>query len=65
MTFLVDVGAAVLVICLVLLVVGVRGADVEHGPRRRRWALYGFRLLVIVLLLSIPVGLLLARIGPT
>jgi hypothetical protein len=63
--FLVDMGAAVLVVSLVLLVVGVRGGDVEHGLRWRCWALYGFRFLVIVLLLSIPVGLLLARIGPT
>lgn len=65
MSFLVDVGAAALVVCLVLLVVSVRGSDVGHGPRWRHWALYGFRLLVVVLLLSIPVGLLLARIGPT
>lgn len=65
MTFLVDVGAAVLVVSPVLLVACVRGADVEVKPRWRRWALYGFRLLIIVLLLSIPVGLLLARTGPT
>lgn len=65
MTFLVDVGSAALVVSLMLLIVAVRGGEVEHSPRWRRWLLYGFRLLVIVLLLSIPVGLLLARIGPT
>lgn len=65
MTFLVDLGAAVLIVSLVLLAACVGGGDVERRPRWRRWALYGFRLLIIVLLLSIPVGLLLARIGPT
>lgn len=64
-TFLVDAGGAVLVVSLVLLVVGVRAGDAGLGRPWRRRALYGFRVLVVVLLLSIPVGLLLARVGPT
>lgn len=60
---LVDLGGALLVIGLALLVHTVRG-DLGRGPRSGRWALYGFRLLALVLLVSIPIGLILARIGP-
>lgn len=58
-TPLVDAGGVLLVFALALLVHGVRGA----GPRRR-WPLYAYRLLVGILLVSIPTGLLLARAGP-
>lgn len=60
---LVDVGGVVLVIGLALLADAVRGG-VRHDARSPRWWLYGFRLLVVVLLVSIPTGLVLARIGP-
>ncbi|MGH3423484.1 MAG: hypothetical protein ACRDO8_02070, partial [Nocardioidaceae bacterium] len=53
---LVDVGGGLLVLALALIVGAVRGGS----PRGRR-QLYAFRLLVVVLLVSIPVGLLLAR----
>lgn len=57
---LVDAGGAGLVVALALLVYGVRG-NKEHGAGGG-WALHGFRLLVAVLLISIPIGLVLARI---
>lgn len=60
-TPVVDAGGALLVLGLALLAGGVRGA-VPH--RERRWPRYGFLVLVLLLLVSIPVGLVLARIGP-
>lgn len=56
---IVDAGGALLVLTLALLVWAVRGA----APRWR-WALVVFRVLVVVLLVSIPVGLVLARLRP-
>ncbi len=56
-TVLVDVGGALLTVALALLVSVVRSAG-----RRRGWALYAFRLLVLILLVSIPIGLVLAGI---
>lgn len=58
LTALVYVGGALLVAALALLVHGVRGAG-----GRRGWPLHAFRLLVVVLLVSIPAGLLLAQTG--
>jgi hypothetical protein len=57
---LVDLGGALLVLALALAVYGVRGA---RGMGGWRVALFTFRALVIVLVLSIPAGLLLARFG--
>ncbi len=62
MTPVVDAGGAVLVVGLALLVLGVRGSSPDG---RARWIRHGFRALVVLLLVSIPVGLVLARIGPT
>lgn len=74
-TPLVDVGGTGLVIGLTLLVAAVRGTAVRGaavrdvaarlGARWGCWPLYGFRLLVLVLAVSIPIGLILARVGPT
>lgn len=61
---MVDVGGALLVAGLALFAHGVRG----HGPDGAawtRWARHAFRALSLVLLVSIPVGLLLARFGPS
>jgi hypothetical protein len=58
-TPLVDLGGALLVVALVLAVRGVRGAQ-PLGPARP--LLHAFRLLVVVLLVSIPIGLVLARV---
>jgi len=56
-TLLVDLGGLLLVVGLVLLVHGVRGAG--HGTPG--WALLAYRGLVLLLLVSIPVGLALAN----
>lgn len=59
---LVDAGGLVLAIGLALLAQGVRsGAPRDSG--RGWWPPYGFRLLIFVLPVSIPIGLLLARLG--
>lgn len=73
-TALVDLGGALLVAALALLVRGVRGARptrvAADAPTERaaggsnqphRWPLFAFRALVLVLLVSIPIGLVLAR----
>lgn len=52
----VDVGGALLVLTLGLVGYASRGAA-------RTWLLHGFRALIAILLVSIPVGLVLARIG--
>lgn len=57
---LIDVGGGLLVVVLALFAHRVRGT----GGRARR-LLFAYRLLVIALLVSIPIGLLLARAGPT
>ncbi len=62
--WLVDVSGALLVVALGLMVWGVRAGveAVEHRPQR--WVvglLWVYRVLVLVLLVSIPVGLVLAR----
>ncbi|WP_020660085.1 hypothetical protein [Amycolatopsis benzoatilytica] len=60
-TTMVDVGGAILVLALALFAFAVRGG----GRTGQRWLRYGFEALVLVLLVSIPVGLVLARIGPS
>ncbi len=62
--WLVDVGGALLVGALGLMIWGVRaGPDEQPNPRsaRRVGLLWLYRVLVLVLLVSIPIGLLLAR----
>lgn len=59
-TPLVDLGGVLLVLGLVLLARGVHGGPRRHGP-----GLLGYRLLVGVLLVSIPFGLVLARVSDT
>jgi hypothetical protein len=56
----VDAGGALLVAGLVLLVRGSWGA----ARGRRRWLLHVFRGLMLLLLVSIPVGLVLAALHP-
>jgi hypothetical protein len=62
--WLVDVGGVLLVVALAFMVWGVRAGveAVEHRPQA--WVvglLWLYRVLVVVLLVSIPVGLVLAR----
>lgn len=62
--WLVDVGGILLVLALGLMVWGVRPQAVSSPGRRSAWwvgLLWVYRVLVVVLLVSIPVGLLLAR----
>ncbi|WP_347352150.1 hypothetical protein [Intrasporangium sp.] len=56
LTWLVDVGGVLLVVALALVALGVRGG---RGPG---WLQALFAALVTVLLVSIPVGLFLARL---
>jgi hypothetical protein len=61
LTVLVDFGGVLLVVTLGLLARGLRGG-VSPADRAGRWLLRGYRLLVLILLISIPVGLVLARV---
>jgi len=54
---LVDLGGVLLAVSLVLFLLGARG----HA-RQKRWLLYGYRLLITIVLVSIPIGLYLARV---
>ena len=60
-TWLVDVGGVLLVVALALVVFAVRGHPARDGGRRQALVRRAFRLLVLVLLVSIPIGLWLAR----
>jgi hypothetical protein len=54
---LVDVGGVLLVIALAMMIATVRGTTA--GPR---WALWTYRLLLVIVLVSIPIGLILAHL---
>lgn len=61
-TALVDVGGVLLVVALTLFARdSLRGPTSPPG-RVDRWLRYGHRLLVLLLLASVPVGLILARV---
>lgn len=57
MPLIVDLGGLLLVIALALMVVTVRGKST--GPV---WAVWVYRILLIVILVSIPIGLVLAHL---
>jgi hypothetical protein len=57
---IVDAGGLLLVIALALMIGTVRGRTA--GPR---WALWTYRLLLIIVLISIPIGLVLAHVRAT
>lgn len=59
-TLLVDVGGVLLVATLVAFAPAARPAPAPRAPALR-WCRYGYALLVLVLLLSVPIGLVLAR----
>lgn len=54
-----DAGAVLLIAALVLFLNGVRNSD------RRAWPLYGYRLFVGVLIVSIPFGMFAHTLGPS
>ena len=62
LTALVDLGGVLLLTALLLGMPGLRPPP-GGGSAGRRWLLRGYRALVLVLLVSVPVGLLLARRG--
>lgn len=63
LTALVDLGGGLLVVTLGLLARGlIPAAGVCRVAGALRCCLYGYRLLVLLLLVSIPVGLILARV---
>ena len=60
-TWLLDMGGALLVVTLALVVSAVHGRPIREGGRRQVLARRAFQFLVLVLLVSIPIGLWLAR----
>lgn len=60
---LVYLGGVLLLTTLISLARGVRARVGRSGDRVRHWWLYGYRLLVLVLLVSVPAGLVLATTG--
>lgn len=61
-TMLVDLGGALLLVTLSLLARGLRPARVRPVAGAAQWCLRGYRLLVLILVVSIPVGLVLVRV---
>lgn len=57
MPFVVDAGGLLLVVALALMIRTVRGKGA-----RSTWALWTYRLLLVVIVISIPVGLTLAHL---
>jgi|SRR5690554_513820 len=57
MPLIVDFGGLLLVVALALMVITVRGRSA--GPT---WALWVYRILLVVILVSIPIGLILAHV---
>jgi hypothetical protein len=53
---LVDLGGVLLAVSLVLFILGARG-----HTGKNRWLLYLYRLLITIVLVSIPVGLIISR----
>lgn len=58
-TWLADVGGVLLIAALVLALAGVRGA-----ARRPAWPLHLYRALITLVVVSIPVGLVIAAVQP-
>ncbi|TAM69405.1 MAG: hypothetical protein EPN48_08545 [Microbacteriaceae bacterium] len=56
-TAVVWVGAALIVVALILFVWGVRGARTDN-----RLMLYGFRIMVAILIVTTPIGLVIAAV---
>lgn len=56
-TWVVDIGGVLLAVALVLFLLAVRGR-----PGEPRWAWWGYRVLALIVLVSIPVGLVLSAL---
>lgn len=61
-TALVDVGGALLFVILILLARGLTATGGRPADRMRRWFRYVYGLLILILLVSIPVGVILAHL---
>ncbi len=59
---LVYAGGALLVVAPATFASGVRGHEATTVLRGSRWPLYAFRALVVLLLVSVPTGLVLATV---
>jgi hypothetical protein len=55
--WIVDVGAAFIVIALALFIWSVRGTGSAN-----RWMLYGFRAVIVIVLVTTPIGLVIAHL---
>ena len=58
--FVVDAGGLLLVVALALLFRGVGGA--RPGSRDSRWMLYAYRAILLIVLVSIPIGLIIGHV---
>ena len=60
LAFVLDAGGVLLAIALVLLLAGVRGA----APRIawERWSLLAYRAILLIVLVSIPIGLVIGHV---
>jgi hypothetical protein len=61
LTVLTDLGGALLLAALIVLLPGL-GSPRSRATARRRWLVRAYRGLVLILLISVPVGLVLARL---
>ena len=55
--WIVDIGAALIVIALALFIWSVRGTGSVN-----RWMLYGFRAVIVIVLVTTPIGLVIAHL---
>jgi hypothetical protein len=58
--WVIDAGGAMLVAALALLFRGVRGSTA--GTSAETWLLYAYRVILLIVLISIPIGLVLGHI---
>jgi len=63
LTALTDAGGGLLVATLALFAHAVHAGTAPRETGRRRWPLRGYRLLVLIVLVSTPIGLVFARLG--
>ncbi|GAB3038856.1 hypothetical protein GCM10027052_18180 [Parafrigoribacterium mesophilum] len=55
--WMVDIGAALIVVALGLFIWSVRGASAGN-----RWMLYGFRVMILIVLITTPIGVVIANL---
>lgn len=55
--WIVDIGAAFIVVALALFIWSVRGTGIGN-----RWVLYAFRTMIVIVLVTTPIGLVIAHL---